>query len=267
MAQINLSGNIPGLGYVQTVALTRGWHYVASWAHRISGVMLAAYAWFHIITISSLSNPEVFKSKMDFFAAYIPGFVEWFLAVPVIFHALNGGRLIIYEIFGNRKDSTVLKWVLILSVMYLALLGCFMLLGNQWVSAALFWTYMGVVSAFLTYLTVVKLKKSGASLSWKLQRISGAFLLLMIPAHMLFMHLDPVVGRDAQVIIDRMDNVFIKLVDLLLVSGVLYHCAYGLISICHDYLSVRSIVLGCKAGIISLSVIFAWMAIKMIVLV
>ena len=66
MGEIYPSGKLPGLGYLHGVARTRGWSYVASWGHRITGVMLVAYVWFHIMTMSSLHNPDLFKSKMDF---------------------------------------------------------------------------------------------------------------------------------------------------------------------------------------------------------
>jgi len=243
---------IPGLRYLQTVARTRGWLYLASWGHRITGVLLVLYVCFHILTLSALGNPELFERKMRMFAAILPVFLEWCLAVPVIYHALNGGRLILYEVFGNRKDRTV---------------GFFMVLGNQSVSPVFFWVYMTVISCFITYMTAIRLRGSGASLAWKLQRVSGAFLLLMIPAHMLFMHLDPALGRDAQVIISRMDNGFIKLVDLLLVCGVLYHGGYGLLGIFRDYLPTRNIQLCCAAGVVVVMACFAWIGIKLVILI
>lgn len=254
-------------GYLRALARTRGWPFIASWAHRITGVLLLLYVLFHIITLSSLRVPENFESKMRFFESFIPGYFEWLLAIPVIYHALNGGRLVLYEIFGNRKDQIVSKWVIGLSTAYTLLLGLFMILGNQAVSAIFFWVYVVVASGFITYITVIKIRVSGASLFWKLQRISGAFLFLMIPAHMLFMHLDPAIGRDAQVIIARMSNSFIKLIDLLLLIAVLYHGAYGLIGICQDYLSSQRVRTGSTVFIVFMTVIFAWVGIKLTVLI
>ena len=258
---------IPGLKYLQNVARTRGWLYLASWGHRITGVLLVLYICLHILTLSALENPALFERKMTMFAAILPVFLEWCLAVPVIYHALNGGRLILYEVFGNRKDRTVLKWVLGLSGSYISLLGFFMVLGNQTVSPIFYWVYMTVISAFVTYMTAMRLRESGASLGWKMQRISGAFLLLMIPAHMLFMHLDPAVGRDAQVIISRMDNDFIKLVDLLLVCGVLYHGAYGLLGIFREYLPSRNMQLCSAVGVVAVMACFALIGVKLIILI
>lgn len=258
---------ITGITYLRIMARSRGWPYIASWAHRITGVMLVIYVLFHIMTLSTLRNPDAFESKMKFFASVFPLFLEWFLAVPVIYHALNGGRLILYELFENRQDQVLLKWVLGLSVSYLLLLGLFMFMGNQTVSALFFWTYMAAASGFITYVTVTRVRLSGASINWKLQRISAAFLFLMIPAHMLYMHLDPALGRDAQVIIARMQNSFIKLIDILLVVSVLYHGAYGLIEICRDYLISKRVLLCCTAGIIVVSTYFALIGVKLTVLI
>ena len=234
---------IPGVRSLQALSRTHGWPYVVAWAHRVSGLLLVLYAWLHIITLSGLRSPELFERKMDFFATLMPGFVEWFLAVPVIFHSLNGGRLILYELFGTRNDTVLLKWVLNLCGLYLLLLALFMTLGNQSVSAILFWTYCSAVSVILTWLTFTRLKRSGASLAWKLQRLSGAFLFFMIPAHMLFMHLNFYVGRDVQVITGRLSISSIAFIDAILLILVLYHGGYGLIGVLKDYLTNRRILM------------------------
>jgi len=258
---------IPGIQYLQILSRQRGWPYIASWMHRITGVMLSCYIILHLLTLSALNNPNYFDHKIKLYAAIFPVSLEWLLAVPVIYHSLNGGRLILYEIFGNRQDNTVLKWVLGFCISYMILLGIFMIMGNQVVSAIFFWTYIAAISTFITYLTVVRINCSGASFLWKMQRISGAFLFLMIPAHMLFMHLDPAVGRDAHLIINRMDNIFIKCIDLVLVISVLYHSAYGLIAISKDYLSSGRVQTTCMAGVVFIMIIFAWIGIKLTIFI
>ncbi len=258
---------IVGVKHLYILSRTRGWPYIASWTHRITGVMLTLYVLLHILTLSALRNPAYFDDKMKFYASVLPVFLEWLLAVPVIYHTLNGGRLILYEIFGNRQDNIILQWVLGLCISYMILLGIFMAMGNQTVSAILFWVYMAAASTFLTYLTVAKIRRSGASIFWKMQRISAAFLFLMIPAHMLFMHLDPAIGRDAHIIIARMDNIFIKLIDLMLVISVLYHSAYGIIAISRDYISSQRVQAVFKVSIVFIMAIFAWMGTKLTVLI
>jgi len=258
---------IPGVKYLRILSRSRGWPYIASWAHRITGVMLTLYILLHILTLSALRNPAEFDDIVKLYGSILPVFLEWLLAVPVIYHALNGGRLILYEIFGIRQDIIILQWVLGLCISYMILLGIFMAMGNQVVSAILFWTYIAAASVFISYLTVTKIRRSGASNLWKMQRVSAAFLFLMIPAHMLFMHLDPAIGRDAHVIITRMDNIFIKLIDLILGICVLYHGAYGLIVISKDYLPPQRIQTACTVSIVFIMVIFAWMGVKLTVLI
>lgn len=250
----------------QRLARIKGWPYVAAWAHRISGVLLVIYALFHVVTLSALTSPEIYDARMKVLQPPLFVLLEWLLAVPVIFHTLNGGRLILYEVFYNRKDALALKWVSGISVAYIFLLGFFMLLGNQGVSDLLFWVYMLAGSLCLVYVTIARLRLSGASIFWKLHRISGAFLFLMIPAHMLFMHLNPTVAHETEAVLSRMDNYFIKLVDLGLVISVFFHGGYGLVALCRDYLPLTSRLFrdGCTGVIVAVMALFTWIGLKLI---
>lgn len=263
MISNQLQSRIPGFSNVQNLTRSKGWPYIATWAHRISGVFLAVYLAFHIITLSSLQTPEIFIEKMNFFSKAFPGFLEWFLAIPVIYHSLNGGRLILYEIFGQRNDKTLLRSILAISLIYLFLLATFMVIGNQSVSPYFFWSQVSIASFCLALITIAKLKNSKASIFWKLQRISGAFLFIMIPAHMIFMHLDPTIGRDVQVITERMNSLFIKCIDMGIVISALYHSCYGLTGICLDYISDRTGRLICSAAIILVTAVLAIIGIKL----
>lgn len=173
---------------IQSIIQIKGWPYIAAWAHRISGVLLVIYALFHVVTLSSLPSPEIYDAKMKVLQHPLLVLLAWLLAAPVIFHALNGGRLMLYEIFHNRKDALALRWTAGISIVYILLLGFFLLLGNQRVSELVFWVYTLAGSLGLVYVTIVRLKSSGASIFWKFHRISGAFLFLMIPPHI--MHVD-----------------------------------------------------------------------------
>jgi len=227
---------LPLIGFY---AKTRGWHFVLAWTHRATGMLLVLYVWFHIYTLTALGTPDVFALKMKLFQGAFFVLLEWALAVPVIFHALNGGRLILYEAFYSRADAAITRGVLIFSVLYVGLLGLMMIRGDQAVSPFLFWLCLLVMSVCLSYLVALKTWPGENSFGWKLQRISGSFLLPMIPAHLLFMHLQPAIGHDAGIIIARMQHVFIKIVALTLLSAGLYHGGYGLLSIIKDYLPAR----------------------------
>jgi len=248
---------------LQRLAQRRGWPYVVAWVHRIAGVLLVAYAGAHILTLSVLHQPERFAAQMRFFGFFLFVFLEWILALPVIFHALNGGRLILYEVFGNRRDDLLIRWAAALSAVYIVLLGLVMVVGNQAVSAAFFWLYTAAAAIGVTYIALSKIRRSGAGVPWKLQRITGAYLLLMVPAHMLFMHLNPSVGRDAEMIIGRMRNPLMKLVDLTLVLSVFYHGAYGLFSICQDYMPAGRMRIACGALIMGVMAWLSWVGIRL----
>lgn len=206
-----------------------------------------------------------FDAKMDMFASPFVIFLEWLLAIPVIFHAINGGRLMLFESFGYRDDERMTNWVIALSTIYVALLAVFMLLGNQSVSAVFFWLMTYGTALIFAYAIWAKMHRVKHSLFWKLQRICGAFLLVMIPAHFLFMHINPAVGKDVTVIIPRIQNHFIQFVDIFLAVAVCYHGGYGLYSVGKDYMVRRSLQTLLTAVVTIIMLVFVWVGIKAIV--
>jgi len=266
LVQLILSG-LENLPIVSFYAKTRGWPFVIAWIHRISGMLMVLYIGIHIYTLSFLASPDAYDAKMKFFSFFPFSFLEWLLTVPVIFHALNGGRLILYEIFGIRNDESMIRWVFGLSAIYFVLLGLLMVMGNQTVSPLFFWLIIFIFAMLPGYLVASKIWDVAAAVTWKLQRISGAYLIVMIPAHLLFMHLQPAVGHEAGIVIARMQNGFIKFVDLTLVIGVLYHAGYGLTAIIRDYLSSRLLQTSLAYFIFVILAVFAWIGIKLTFLI
>lgn len=260
---------LPGLEKVPVIsfyARTRGWPFVIAWMHRIAGMLLALYAMIHIYTLSLLTAPNEYNAKMKIFGFFIFAFLEWLLAIPVIFHALNGGRLILYEIFGSRNDGAMMRWVLGFSMIYVLLNALLMIMGNQSASPILFWLIIFIFSSCLVVRVTSKIWSSDAAAAWKLQRISGVFLLIMIPAHLLFMHLQPSVSHEANVVINRLQNIFIKLVDITLVIAVLFHAGYGLISISKDYIASRILQIGLSLLTIFIMAVLGWMGVKIAII-
>ncbi len=252
---------------LQRPAQNRGWPYVIAWFHRVAGVLLVGYVGLHILTLSVLDQPERFMTQMRFYGVLPFVILEWTLAIPVVFHAFNGGRLILYEVFGNRQDELVIKWVVRLCAGYMLLLTLVMVMGNQTVSAFFFWLYTSAAAGCVTTITFSKIRESGAGVFWKLQRITGAYLLFLVPAHMLFMHLNPSLGHDARAVIERMNNGFIRLVDLTLVLCVLYHGAYGLFAIGQDYLAPGRLRVAAAALIIAVMTVLAWLGVELTITV
>jgi succinate dehydrogenase / fumarate reductase cytochrome b subunit len=260
-----ISGILERIPYVAFYAKTRGWAFILSWIHRITGLLLLLYVWFHLITLSALSIPGDFDAKMALFSAPLIVFFEWLLAIPVIFHAVNGGRLMLFEIYGYRDDTAMIRWLFMVSAAYVSLLAVLMLLGNQSVSPIFFWLTVLIIAVICGYAFLARIWRLGHSQFWKFQRASGAFLLVMIPAHFLFMHLNPAVGKDSAVIIARIQNAFIKIVDLALVLAVVYHGGYGLFSVGKDYLVSRRLQVLMTALIVVVMVLSAWIGLKIII--
>ena len=220
---------------VSHYARSRGWGYIMTWAHRIAGLLLVLYMLFHIYTLSGLYEPEAFASKMKFVDNFFFSFLEWALAAPVIFHAFNGTRLILYEAFSIRKDAIMIRWVFVLSAIYILTLALFMLMGNQEVSAGFFWLMVAIASGISSAIVYKRLWNTQNSVLWKLQRVSGATLLPLVSGHMFFMHLNYKVGHDIDTILARISSPGIKALDLVFVCLVFFHAGFGLNTIIGDY--------------------------------
>jgi succinate dehydrogenase / fumarate reductase cytochrome b subunit len=258
-------GILNKIPYIAFYANTRGWAFILSWGHRITGLLLVLYVWFHLITLSALSSPQDYDAKMALFSSPLIVFFEWLLAIPVIFHAVNGGRLMLFEIYGYRDDTAMIRWLFVVSGAYVCLLAVFMLLGNQSASPIFFWLTVFITAVIGGYAFLARIWRLGHSQFWKFQRASGVFLLAMIPAHFLFMHLNPAVGKDSAVIIARMQNVFIKIVDVAMVLAVVYHGGYGLFSVGKDYITSRPLQILMTLLITVVMVLSAWIGLKIII--
>ena len=251
--------------YVAFYAKTRGWEFILSWSHRLTGLLLLLYVWFHLITLSALSIPGNYDAKMALFSSPLIVFFEWLLAIPVIFHAVNGGRLMLFEIYGYRDDTAMIRWSFVVSAAYVCLLAVFMLLGNQSVSPIFFWLTVFIIAVICGYAFLARIWRLGHSPFWKFQRASGVFLLVMIPAHFLFMHLNPAVGKDSAVIIARIQNSFVKIVDIATVLAVVYHGGYGLFSVGKDYIVSRRLQILMTVLVAAVMVLSAWIGLKIII--
>jgi len=229
-------GRAPLLTYYSN---TRGWKFLLAWSHRIAGLLLTAYLLLHIYTLSLLSDPKQFTAMMETYSNLFFKLLEWLLAVPLIFHALNGARLILYESFGRRDNLRMIRWSFILGFIYVLLLGFFIVNGSQSVPALFFWLNIFIASLIVGYIVYQNIWNTLNSIFWKLQRVTGAFLVVMLPAHMVFTHLNYAVGHQASTIILRMQHYSYKMLDLVLIMTVLYHGVFGVYSIIEDYFNSK----------------------------
>ncbi|WP_153304152.1 hypothetical protein [Desulfovermiculus halophilus] len=243
---------------LSSIAERFGWAYVFSWLHRISGVILSVYFLFHIVTLSALDDPGKYAEKMEIFTSPFFLFLAWALSVPVIFHAVNGLRLLLYESFGVRKDHLLIRLCLVSVVLYSLFLGLVMISGSQNVTPMFYWGLFFLMAVVITYEFWNSVRSTRHSPFWIAQRITAAYLFVLVPAHMLFTHLNTAMAHDASVVTARMSSAFITFIDITLVLAIAYHAAYGLISISKDY--IRSP--GFYSKIVAAAVIgvMAWMA-------
>ena len=242
---------------------TRGWHYVISWLHRLTGIGLILLLIVHMY-VSSSQTPDVFFTDMLIPVRPILLFLGWASSFVVGFHALNGGRLILYELFGMRDDGDMIRWIFGLSAMYAAMVGLMMAMNNQRVSAFFFWLMALSLGAIVTYVVASRLWKKRHSILWKLQRISGAFLFITVPAYFLLSYLNPSEVDRAQEAVAQMQDVFARLALLTLAASALYHAGYGLFSIAADYIPSGRIRAGMTVLILVVIAVFAVSAFRLI---
>lgn len=72
-----------------------------SWAwifHRITGIALIGYLFLHIYSVSSLSQGRAaFNSFMEHYTGTFFAILEWLLFAFVLFHSLNGVRIVLVD--------------------------------------------------------------------------------------------------------------------------------------------------------------------------
>jgi succinate dehydrogenase hydrophobic anchor subunit len=191
-------------------------------------------------------------------------FLAWASSLVVSFHALNGGRLILYELFGKRDDADMIRWIFGLSAAYAAMVALMMAMNNQRVSAFFFWLMAFFLGAIAAYVVASRMWKKRHSVLWKLQRISGAFLFITVPAYLLYSCLNPSGADGAQEATVWMQNFFTRVVFLILAAFALYHAGYGLFSIAADYTSPGRMRAGMTVLIIVLIAVLAVSALRLI---
>ncbi len=95
----------PRQSWFQTLV---GYHkFSGSWAwilHRLTGIGLTAYIIIHIYALSSLQRGrEAFDAEMKLFTSPFFLFLEWALGALVVYHALNGVRIVLIDFANGAK--------------------------------------------------------------------------------------------------------------------------------------------------------------------
>jgi succinate dehydrogenase hydrophobic anchor subunit len=149
-----------------------------AWMHRLTGLLLVAYVLVHIKTLSLIADAGAYEARMAVFAGPFFLFLEWALAVPVMLHAVNGGRLILFESFTFRDDDVLLKNVFIVSGLYALVLAILMKPGQQTMTPLAFWLPALVIPLAVSWALTCRMIAGGLPATFTLQRVTGAFLLI-----------------------------------------------------------------------------------------
>lgn len=259
---ISLIQKIPIFSYY---APSRGWSFLISWGHRLAGLTLVGYMFAHIYTLSLLFHPATFDADMRFLDHFVFSFLEWCVAIPVIFHSLNGGRLILYELFRVREEELMIRSVVVLGFIYVVLVGFFFIEEGPQISATIFWSITNAISISAFLIVLFKIWTTKNSILWKLQRITGAFMLPMLIGHMLVMHINYLTGHDSKTILLRMQTPFLKGMDFVFIIFLLFHAGYGIFSIIADYMKPGPVLKSLAALVILAMIVSAYFGIRLIV--
>ena len=96
--------------------------------HRITGIALIGYLFLHIYSLSTLSQGKtVFEAKMEAYSTPFFMVLEWFLFAFVLFHALNGVRIVLVDwADGAKYHRQLFKYSVVIGIILFAAMGYIM---------------------------------------------------------------------------------------------------------------------------------------------
>jgi succinate dehydrogenase / fumarate reductase cytochrome b subunit len=100
----------------------RGGEGMLAWAfHRISGVAIWAFLVLHVIDIYLVgAAPDAYDTLLVIYATPIGIVLEWLLGAAVLYHALNGLRIIVMDFWPAltrfHRQLWYLNWLLFLAI-------------------------------------------------------------------------------------------------------------------------------------------------------
>jgi succinate dehydrogenase / fumarate reductase cytochrome b subunit len=90
----------------------RGGEGMLAWAfHRISGVAIWLFLVLHVLDIFLVgAAPDVYDTLLGFYATPIGIIMEWLLGAAVLYHALNGLRIVIMDFWPRMTHYHTQLW-------------------------------------------------------------------------------------------------------------------------------------------------------------
>ena len=116
----------------------RGGEGMVAWAfHRISGIAVSVFLTLHVVSIFMVgANPE-FYNYIHLFYASAPGKVaEVLLGAALLYHALNGTRIVVMDLWPALTAYHRLLWRIVwITFFALGLPGAYIILSRIWETA------------------------------------------------------------------------------------------------------------------------------------
>ena len=100
----------------------RGGEGMLAWAfHRISGVAIFAFLVLHVVDIFLVGfAPGLYDTLLGFYATPVGIVMEWLLGAAVLYHALNGLRIVIMDFWPSmtryHRELWYVNWVLFVAI-------------------------------------------------------------------------------------------------------------------------------------------------------
>lgn len=99
------------LVYFEMLKRTFTFNYLAFLLMRITGIALAVYLFLHIWSIGQvLRGTEAFEAKMASYNTPLGWLMEYSLLLAVLYHIMNGLRVIVADFFGLTEKQSGMLW-------------------------------------------------------------------------------------------------------------------------------------------------------------
>ena len=106
---------------------------------RVTGIALVVYLAMHLTVISNLHNPGKFNETMAFLGSWQFRLLEIGLLAVIIYHALNGVRILFVDFGKGSLYQAKLFWILAVIGLVLFIVGAYPIFNH-----AMYWKDKGV---------------------------------------------------------------------------------------------------------------------------
>lgn len=106
----------PRKGKARNLSLYKGDPGMWSWVlHRITGVAVFFFLFVHVLDTALVRvNPDTYNKVIETYKNPVVGLMEIALVACVLFHALNGVRLILVDFWSKGpKYQTLMLWIIV----------------------------------------------------------------------------------------------------------------------------------------------------------